>query len=58
MTKTEFRITVNGPEAASEQLLHELKKLESEGQRQGVTVQVERIETTDVEAEFSKGSEQ
>ena len=47
MTEKEFRITVNGPDAASEQLLHELKRLESEADRQGIVLEVERVETTD-----------
>jgi len=47
--ETEYRVVIEGPKAAQEQLLHTLRKLESEAERNGVTVSVERIETEEVE---------
>ena len=51
---TEFRVTVSGPPLAVDQFEHLLKKLKGEGERSGVEVTIERVETTkaDEPAEF------
>jgi hypothetical protein len=58
MTKQEeFRIQAEGPNEAVEQLYHELRKLRGEGERNGVDVSVQRVETEQVDPEFEPGSE-
>lgn len=57
MSKAEFRVVIDGPEKAREQLLNALKDLEGEAQRSGVSVSVQRVERSEIEAEFSTGSE-
>jgi len=49
MATEEFRVTISGPKASIEQLYHSLSKLESEAERNGVTVAVERIETEEID---------
>lgn len=52
----EFRVTIDGPQQAREELLKNLKDLESEADRSGVDVSVNRIvETAEFEAEFTTG---
>lgn len=54
MTKTEeLRITVTGPRQQVEQYIHEQHKTAAEGGRYGVKISVERVQTEDVDAEFS-----
>lgn len=54
--KAEFRVTIEGPEKAREQLLKNLKDMESEADRSGVDVSVERVvETEDLDGEFTTG---
>jgi len=52
---TEFRVEVEGPPLAVDQFEHLLHKLKGEGERSGVEVTVERVETTEPEEteEFS-----
>lgn len=52
----EYRVTIEGPEKAREQLLNTLKKLEGEASRSGINVTVERIrhEKTDLEVDFDE----
>lgn len=45
MTTRELRIKVTGIERDVERYVHELKKTASEGERYGVTISVQRIET-------------
>jgi len=44
---TEFRVTVEGPPLAVDQFEHLLNKLKGEGERSGVEVNIERVETTE-----------
>lgn len=54
--KAEFRVTIEGPEQAREELLKNLKDMESEADRSGVDVSVERIvQTENIDAEFTTG---
>lgn len=59
MTKTEeLRITATGPEQQVEQYIHEQHKAASEGERYGLVISVERVQTEDVEVEdFSNNHE-
>jgi len=45
----EFRVTVTGPPLAVDQFEHLLNKLKGEGERSGVDVTVERINTTEAD---------
>jgi len=47
--KSEFRVEIEGPEKSVEQFYHVLRKLKGEGERSGVDVTVERINTTEPE---------
>jgi len=47
--QTEFRVEVEGPPLAVDQFEHLLNKLKGEGERSGVDVTVERINTTEPE---------
>jgi len=43
----EFRVTVTGPPLSVDQFEHLLNKLKGEGERSGVEVTIERVETTE-----------
>jgi len=47
----EFRVTVTGPPLSVDQFQHLLNKLKGEGERSGVEVTVERVETTEADEE-------
>jgi hypothetical protein len=54
----EFRVTVTGPPLSVDQFHHLLGKLASEGERSGVDVTVERVETETADPqEFTTGGE-
>jgi len=58
--KREFRVTIDAQgNQAAEEFLNTLKKVSEKAEfEHGITVDVERLETTDVEdASFSKGGE-
>lgn len=54
---SEYRVEVTGPEKAREQFLSALKDLQGEGERSGIEIEIERIETTDLEGNFERASE-
>jgi len=47
--QTEFRVEVEGPPLAVDQFEHLLNKLKGEGERSGVDVTVERVNTTEAD---------
>jgi hypothetical protein len=58
--KQEFRVTIEAPNAAAEEFLNTLSKVADKAEYEhGITVEVQRVETTetDIDVEFGRAEQ-
>lgn len=60
MKQQEFRVTIEAPNAAAEEFLNTLSKVADKAEYEhGITVEVQRVETTetDIDVEFGRAEQ-